>query len=130
MGFSQAMEDEAEKDQEEGGTGSGILAFILGVFAAIVCGVLVQGQNVMASLVVVGGFAGIILYSEFQLTLSSGVSFGIGLTMASFASSDWGLLVVSVAAVTVSLARYGIGENGIEVLDTEEDSPETVFGST
>jgi len=123
------MEDEAVEDKEEGGTGSGVLAFILGVFAAIVCGVFVQGQDVAATLLVVAGFAAVILYSEFQLTLASGVSFGIGLTMASFASSDWGLLVVSVAAVMVSLARYGIGNAGMAGLNTDETSPEPVLGS-
>jgi len=124
------MEDEPEEDQEEGGVGSGILAFILGMFSAIVCGVFVQGQNVGATLLVVAGFAAVILYSEFQLTLASGVSFGIGLTMTSFASSDWGLLVVSVAAVMVSLARYGIGNAGMAGLDADEVSPEPVLGST
>ena len=123
------MEDEADEDSEEGGAGSGVLAFILGLLTAVFCGVFVQGQDVIASLLVVAGFAAIILYSEFQLTLASGVSFGIGLTMTSFASSNWALLVVSVAAVIVSLGRYSIGDASMTALEPEETSPEPVLGS-
>ena len=124
------MEEEAEDEEEEGGMGSGVLAFILGVFAAMACGVFVQGQDLAATLLVVAGFAAIILYSEFQLTLASGVSFGIGLTMVSFASSDWGLLGVSITAVVVSLARYGDRAAGFGALEPDEGPSDSVLGSS
>jgi hypothetical protein len=121
------MEDEPE--EEEGGIGSGVLAFFLGLLVPMFAAMLSLGQDDIATLIIVGGFASIILYSEAQLSLSSGVAFGIGLTMTSFAATDWLMVGVSVAAVMVSLARHGLGDLGRPAFDAENGSTEPVLSA-
>jgi hypothetical protein len=124
-----SMEDDEPEEEEGGGVGAAVLAFFLGLIVPIFSGVFTMGQDEVASLIVVAGFAGVILYSESQLTLVSGVSFGIGLTMTSFAASEWLMLLVSVAAVMYSLAKGGIGDARNTSLDTESGNPEPVLTS-
>jgi hypothetical protein len=116
---------EDEQDEDESGIGAAVLAFFLGILAPIFATSLSFGQDPFATLIIVGGFAAVILYSEVQLSLSTGVSFGIGLTMTSFAAADWLMVGVSVAAVVLSLARHGLGDalNGPFNVDGSASDP-------
>jgi len=124
------MEDEPEEDQEEGGAGSSVLAFFLGLIVPVFAVSLSLEQDEIATLIIVAGFAAIILYSEAQLSLSSGVSFGIGLTMSSFAATDWPMVAVSVVAVVVSLVRHGLVDTRRGSIDTETGSTGPTLSST
>ena len=96
-----------------------MLAFFLGLLVPIFAASLSLGQDDVATLIVIAGFAAVILYSEAQLSLSSGVSFGIGLTMCSFAATDWPMLAVSVTAVMLSLVKHGLTDARNTPLDSE-----------
>jgi len=112
-----------DTDEDFGdGTGAAVSLLIIGLLVPVFFNALTQGQDADVFLLVLAGFAVCILYGEINLTLPSGVAFGIGMLPTSFAAQDWWLVGLGVAAVTINLAKYAFSDSDAIVLEDLESS--------
>ena len=106
--------------------GTGVLSLFVGLPVALLFNSLVQGQDLVVFLLVLVGFGGCILYGEINVAMPNGVAFGTGLLVTAFLSQNGWPIVLGVAAVVVSLAKYALAEpdeTEIEAGDAQDDVP-------
>lgn len=109
-----------DDEDVRGGTCAAVSMLIIGLFVQVFFNAMTQGQDAGVFLLVLAGFAAVILYGEVNLSMSSGWAFGIGMLPTSFAAQDWWLVGLGVAAVMVSLAKYALtysNDIGLEELE-------------
>jgi hypothetical protein len=99
--------------------------FIVGLAVPVIFLVMAQGDDLLSFLIIFGGFAACIAFGEYYLTLTSGIAFGAGLIMTSFASFDWWFAGLSIAATLLNLGHYAASNPQGLGLDAEEDALES-----
>lgn len=110
-----------EQSEEESGPGIGttLLSLILGLLAPVLFGAVAFGQGPPVPLILFVAFAACAIYSVAHVSLPSAAAFGFGSLTMSFAMSNIGLGILTVAAMSISLARYAFSDMG--PLGVEED---------
>jgi hypothetical protein len=88
--------------------GAGGLSLLSGLFAPIAFNALTLSGDLGVFLTVFGIFAASILYWEHGTSIPSGVSFGFGMLVSSFAGRNWLLLALAVSGMTTNLATNGL----------------------
>jgi hypothetical protein len=117
----QQMSEEADESQ-----GIEIVAGTYLLFGLIVppfFNTLTQAQEISIFLVVFSAFAACILYGELALSLPSGVAFGFGMILTSYAAQNWWLIGLAISAVATNLAKNWREPNAIELEDAGFDLP-------
>jgi membrane protein implicated in regulation of membrane protease activity len=98
------------------------LSFVAGVLLPFIFNALTQQQGVVLLVVVLAIFAACILYGEVYLSLPSGVAFGFGMLLTSFAAQNLWLAALATAAVTINLVRHSREDSSNNGVESEESS--------
>jgi len=100
------------------GTGGAMVALVLGLLVPVLFNSVTEEQDVVFSVVALAAFGACILYGETFISLPSGVAFGFGMLLTSFAARNPWLLGLAATAVVVNLVKYAredAGEFRLEV---------------
>jgi hypothetical protein len=100
------MSEDTEQDLD--GVVAGVTFFVVGLAVPVLFLGMAQGEPLVSFLVIFGAFAACVVFGEYYLTLTSGVSFGAGLVMASFVSFDWWFAGLAVAATLLNIGRCAV----------------------
>ncbi len=119
---------EEDEEQAEGGLGSALLSFFIGLLVPLVFNSVVRGQGVVVFLIVFVALGGALLYGESMLGMTSGVSLGVGVVLAASAAMSWWLAGLGTAAAALALAKYAYLDETLTQLETQNLVPEAVTG--
>jgi hypothetical protein len=114
------MSEEETGEQTEGGLGAAILSFIAGLLVPLFFSSFVWGQGTVVFFLVLMALGGVLLYGTSMLNMTSGVSLGVGVVMASTAAMSWWLAGLGTAVAATSLARYAYMDQTLSQLETED----------
>jgi hypothetical protein len=84
---------------------AGVLSLFFGLFMPLLFNALTWSQQISFSFIIFGFFAACILYGELGLSIASGVAFGFGMLLTSFAAQNWWLVGLAISAVAINLAK-------------------------
>jgi len=87
---------------------AGVVFLFLGFPVAVLFNSFVQGQDPIVLLLVLVAFGACVGYGEANMTMPSGVAFGIGLLMTGFAALSVWPIGLGTMAVVISLVKYAL----------------------
>ncbi len=121
------MSEELE-EETEGGLGAALLSFIIGLLVPLVFNSTVSGQGAVVFFLVFAALGGALLYGESMLSMTSGVSLGVGIVLAASAAMSLWLAGLGTAAAVLALARYAYLDETLTHLETQGLAPEAAPG--
>jgi ribose/xylose/arabinose/galactoside ABC-type transport system permease subunit len=84
---------------------AGILSLFFGLIAPLLFNALTWSQQISFCFIIFCFFAACILYGELGLSVASGVAFGFGMLLTSFAAQNWSLIGLAISGVAINLAK-------------------------
>ena len=117
---------EGPEEQAEGGLGSALLSFVVGLLVPIIFNSVVWGQGTVVFVLVFLPLCGALLYASSMLNMTNGVALGVGVVMAAAGVMSWLLAGLGATAAGFALARYAYEDQVLTNLELEGLSPQTV----